>query len=121
MQHRRDRARHAVDLRRLRRAGGPGPGPGAGARHSRRGAQRRAGDRVLPRGFGGRDSAIGLAVVIRRIASAVVLIAIATSVASCGGAAEAKVSSISGKDIKPIDPSVVPPTVVGLKGAPEDV
>jgi hypothetical protein len=40
---------------------------------------------------------------------------------SCGGAAEAKVSQVQGKDVKPVDTKMLPATMLGLALAPEEV
>jgi hypothetical protein len=46
---------------------------------------------------------------------------IGMTLASCGGAAEAKVSQVRGKDVKPIDAKVLPTSMQGLAVAPEEV
>jgi hypothetical protein len=49
------------------------------------------------------------------------LVLLAAIAPACGGAAEAKVSQVSGKDVRPIEATIVPSKILGLAVASEEV
>src|SRR3954447_12356500 len=99
-----DRARHAIDLVGVRRAGRPRPWPGPAPRAARRRVERRAGHRVIPRRRRSRHSTLRESVVkfsslrfrFAAVAGAVALLALTG--AACGD--NAKVGSGVNTNVK---------------------